>query len=79
MTCDAKVRPLPDATELTCENAPHGPETNHRGVLRNYAYHGSRTEITWLESDRRNFRGDWLECPERGCVLPAGHHGNHAQ
>ena len=78
-TCDAKIRPFPDGRELTCENAPQGAETNHRAVLRDYAYPGSRTEITWLEGDRRTFRGDWARCPTVQCVLPAGHPGNHAQ
>ena len=75
--CDAKIRPLSDSTELTCENASHGLETNHRAALRNYASPGSRTEITWLESDRRTFHGPWAACPEN-CTLPAGHRGNHA-
>lgn len=81
MSCDAKVRPFTDQTELTCENGSHGLETNHRAVLRDYAWPGSRTEITWLEGDRRNYHGKWPgPCGDNDapCTLPAGHRGRHA-
>lgn len=79
MTCDAKIRPLPDPTEIRCDGNHEPSAEGHAGTLRDYAYPGSATLISWHERDRRNFRGDWLECPERGCILPAGHPGNHAQ
>lgn len=76
--CHAKIRPMPDATEIECQRL--GPHDQHRGVLRDYAYLGSTTEIVWLESDRRTFRGDWRPCTAtEGCVLPGGHRGRCAQ
>lgn len=74
--CAAKIRPFPDSTEIACEN--HRFDLNvHEGTARDMAYPGSDTKITWLDTDRRNFTGDWLECPSEGCILPAGHRGNH--
>ena len=77
MACDAKIRPFPNATEVRCE--ANGPHDQHAGAVHDYAYPGSETVITWQESDRRTFRGDWQRCPMTGCVLPAEHHGRHAQ
>jgi hypothetical protein len=34
--------------------------------------------IHWLEGDRRQFTGDFHPCDQSTCLLPAGHHGNHA-
>lgn len=75
MSCDARIRPLPNSTEVHCsENSDH---TAHRGTLRDYAYPGSATVVEWYESDRRTFHGEWPGlCP--GCVLPFGHRGEHA-
>lgn len=74
--CDARIRPFTNATELRCEAT--GDHSQHHGVLRDYAYPGSETTISWADTDRRNFRGEWIECPSRGCMLPAGHRGDHA-
>lgn len=76
-TCTAKIRPLPDETELRCELGAT-PHDEHQTVLRDYAYEGSETKITWADDDRRTFRGEWAPCEMSGCVLPAAHHGNHA-
>ena len=76
--CDAKIRPFPNPHEVTCER-DDGPHDEHKGAVRDYAYPGSKTELTWFESDRRTFRGEWARCPLTGCVLPAGHGGSHAQ
>lgn len=79
--CDAKMRPFPNDTELRCgEVALHA---EHRAVLRDYAYPGSETVITWQADDRRNFFGEWARCEDwqgdrPGCTLPAGHHGRCA-
>ena len=70
--CPARIRPFSTPVIIECE-APADGHTTHTGALRDYAYPGSRTELTWLDNDRRNFTGDWVECPVRGCVLPAGH------
>jgi len=75
-TCTAKIRPLPNATELVCE-LPLNHENSHYSVLRDYAWPGSHTGISWGEADRRTFRGDWQSCLSVGCVLPAGHRGSH--
>lgn len=34
--------------------------------------------ITWYEGDRRSFTGPFVNCDESSCLLPAGHHGDHA-
>lgn len=81
-TCDAKIRPFPNPTEVGCERTD-GPHDEHRGVLRDYAYPGSETVLTWQESDRRTFRGAWRDCDLTSnvlpCILPAGHRGDHAR
>lgn len=81
MTCTAKMRPFVPVndTELTCDRQAH-TDTTHEATLRDYAYPGSETKISWQESDRRTFRGDWAPCTlHPGCILPALHHGNHAE
>jgi hypothetical protein len=82
MSCDAKIRPMPDDTEISCV-VEHQPHSLHLGELHDYAYPGSLTTIDWLEDDRRNFHGEWpgrcqklLYAP--GCVLPANHRGSCA-
>lgn len=78
MGCSAKIRPFPNDTELQCELEDESHET-HESVLRNYAYPGSETRMTWLDSDRRTFRGNWVPCPwDEGCILPLLHKGDHA-
>lgn len=77
MSCDARMRPFPNDTEISCEidNSAH---SEHKGTLHDYAYPGSATVFHWSESDRRTFHGTWPgPCPEL-CVLPAGHRGDHA-
>lgn len=79
MTCDARIRmfrPVND-TELHCEQ-DDGYHQEHFAFLRDYAYPGSQTTVTWLDDDRRTFRGEWPgDCPN--CILPSGHRGEHAQ
>ncbi len=77
--CDVKIRPFwpRNDIELQCEMDSAEHET-HQGTVRNYAYPGSVTVITWLTGDRRSFLGEWKPCYNKGCVLPAWHHGNHA-
>ena len=85
-TCDAKMRPFPNDTEVRCEVVEHDLEAAHRAILRDYAYPGSETLITWQDNDRRTFRGDypgrclagWDMPGKAGCVLPSGHRGDHA-
>lgn len=77
--CDAKIRPFPNPTELTCER-DDPPHAEHHATLRDYAYPGSATVMTWFEDDRRTFRGEWAPCAGIAlCVLPAGHRGEHVQ
>ena len=63
--CPARIRPFPDSKIMDCGHpAFHtGP---HESVLLNYAYGGSSTTLTRLESDRRNFTGEWIECQRPG-------------
>jgi hypothetical protein len=78
MSCDAAIRPFPNATEVRCglDDDQHG---THSGTVRDYAYLGSRTKLVWEEDDRRNFHGPWPgPCPEAGCALPNEHRGDHA-
>lgn len=76
--CDARIRPMPNETEIVCEREDE--HTEHRGTLRDYAGPGSATVIDWQDDDRRTFYGTWPgPCPEDGCVgLPAGHPRGHA-
>lgn len=79
MKCDAHMRPFPNQTEVACrlEGNDHA---EHSAILRDYAFHGSETEIRWFESDRRNYHGEWPgRCElDMRCILPNGHRGNHA-
>lgn len=84
MSCDARIRPFPARLgqpdrEVACEEA--GSHRSHAGVLRDYAYPGSKTVLHWEDDDRRNYRGDWPGACGRtpGCVLPAGHPRDCAQ
>jgi hypothetical protein len=74
--CQVKIRPFPDGTELVCELADS--HDMHEATLRDYAYPGSRTRITWLHDDRRCVTGEWVECAHGNCVLPNGHPGRCA-
>jgi hypothetical protein len=76
MNCDARIRPFPagNDTELICEVEHDEEHTSHSSVLKDYAYPGASTRISWLENDRRNFHGEWPgKCI--GCVLPLSHRG----
>jgi hypothetical protein len=76
-SCDARIRPMPNDTEIRCER--DDDHTEHRGTLRDYAWAGSATMLDWQDDDRRTFYGTWPgRCPEGGCVLPAGHPRGHA-
>lgn len=77
MICDARIGPFMGDTEVTCGEA--GEHTMHVGVLRDYAWPGSATQIDWQEDDRRTFHGEWPgRCAAGGwCHLPAGHCGDH--
>lgn len=76
--CDAGIRPFPGNTELSCQYSG-GEHKYHKAVLEDYAYPGSRTEVQWLEDDRRNFHGDYPGiCPWLNCVLPKNHRDDHA-
>lgn len=77
--CGAKIRPMPNPTELECElDAKHiNQDTRHKATLRDYAYTGSVSTVSWDEVDRRNFRGEWVPCGFP-CTLPKDHHGRHA-
>lgn len=75
--CDARIRPFPNVVIVMCEqDADHSGA--HSGALLDYAYPGSKTVLSWMEDDRRTFRGDWSDCQSPGCILPAGHRGRHA-
>lgn len=78
--CDAKIRPFSNDIEVECECIEKTPHDKHHGLLENYAYPGSETTIKWLESDRRNFHGEWPGyCTKiEGCTLPVNHPGDCA-
>jgi hypothetical protein len=74
--CDARIRPFTNDAEVVCEEEEN--HNQHVGVLRNYAYAGSKTTIRWFESDRRTFHGCWPgPCEDPNCPLPLGHRGGH--
>jgi hypothetical protein len=85
--CDAAMKlDQHDNIELRCEL--ERPHREHQAILRDYAFAGSVTLITWHEGDRRNYHGDWPgQCPYKAhplwhdpsqCPLPDGHPGDHA-
>lgn len=98
MSCDARLlvwarwfddEGLPGVA--VCEQAHSHPDVDvHAGRLtreiRTTTGETSRPGFTWLESDRRTFRGDLVMCPKRirtgavhpQCTLPAGHQRAHA-
>lgn len=76
--CDAAMRPFATSDVVRCELGEH--EGFHSATLRNYAYPGSETTLSWGEEDRRTFHGEWPGyCQELDCVLPRNHKGGHAQ
>ena len=78
--CEAKIRPFRgvNETELRCALGAT-PHDKHQATLTDYAYKGSSTEMSWLDTDRRTFRGEFTTCDQSTCILPAGHSGNHAK
>jgi hypothetical protein len=62
--------------ELACER-DHDDGDEHSATLRDYAYPGSATTVTWMDDDRRNFRLAWPgNCSlTDGCILPDTHRG----
>jgi hypothetical protein len=82
MTCTARIRPFRpiNNTEIHCEIDAGLSHSEHRGTLRDYAFPGSATELTWWNDDRRTFHGEWPgHCLHDECILPAGHRGEHAE
>lgn len=76
MTCPAKIKVWRAADgEFSCR-LEHDPvaEPEHQATgLFDYQ------TIHWFEGDRRQFTGDFNPCDESTCILPAGHHGDHAR
>jgi hypothetical protein len=74
------MRPFPGPEEIRCDKDEHLPgDLHHRGVIRDYAYPGSETVLSWQAGDRREFTGEWPgACPHQPCSLPAGHYGRDA-
>lgn len=71
------INEMPDG-RFSVDYTGTGPE--HKAVLRDYAYPGSRTEVSWQAGDRREYTGPPPGSCGRlnGCVLPGGHHGKCA-
>lgn len=91
MTCEWKIRWTFDQ-DAQCDRELHIPadippevmeadEAQHHAVILDYAFEGSRSELTWLAGDRREFTGTWPgPCTGKvpGCILHRGHHGRCA-
>lgn len=72
-TCDRRIKWGTESMS-DCEK-PAGHDGEHVGPgLSEFPYQ----RIHWQEDDRRTFTGEWVECPQQGCVLPAGHPRGHA-
>lgn len=83
MKCSARIRPFADTPIYECILNQEDGHDFHQGEIRDMAYPGSLTLLSWHETDRRNFRGDWIPCdvhvPWQGsCTLPRNHTGSHA-
>ncbi len=90
MNCDARVLFVAcwidsEATDriATC-TLERGHDGEHVGKqdkpVTTYEGLPSKTIIHWVESDRRNFRGELRHCRgQDGCVLPDQHRGRHAR
>lgn len=87
-TCPWSLRWTWD-TDARCEKPVHlsepvaaGDDMEHEGAIRNFAYAGSVTKLSWMAGDRREFTGTWPgPCTDNepaGCILHTGHHGRHA-
>lgn len=78
MKCTARIKPF-EPLEVECELESHHSDIPHSGVIRNYAYPGSETALNWFESDRRNYHGEFIGCPQPFCSLPINHTGDHVE
>jgi hypothetical protein len=91
--CKWSIRPFTDQTQVSCELSEHlqpevaeGGQALHQATLRDYAYPGSATVITWYAGDRREFEGNFpgyctklgMHAGRQNCTLPAGHRGKCA-
>ena len=71
--CQFRIWPFPGFQIIDCDLFEHPDTVKHQGVIRDYAYPGSVTLLNWMHADRRTFSGEFIACPTRGCILPAGH------
>lgn len=79
MPCEARFRPMRPVNdiEVVCMELSDRHHW-HSGAIRDYAYQGSVTVMSWADDDRRSFDGAWPgDCPN--CILPLGHHGDHSR
>ena len=80
MSCPARIKPFRRINEVEIKCELTGWHDPHSGTIRDYAYKGSATVITWFDSDRRTYDNEWPgDCNgnEGQCVLPLGHLGRH--
>jgi hypothetical protein len=75
--CMAKIRPFPNDTELTCSLPDHGSDINHRANMKDNIYPYFSANFTWFDEDLRAFRGDWIECTDKNCILSREHRDDH--
>jgi len=71
MTAPCKHKMAWGQIQLVCVKDAHPDDPEHAGILE-------QTLVTWFDGDRRDYTGQLVECPWRGCLLPGGHHGDHA-
>lgn len=82
-TCEARIVVWPPhldddgiAGVATCDHPADHPDIFHKGPIDSHDL--STTRVSWLETDRRTFRGPLRMCTYSRCCLPHAHRGDHA-
>lgn len=75
--CPVKIKAWPTASgEFQCRLAASSHNEHREHVASGISGHQT---IHWYDGDRRQFRGEFVPCDQSTCILPSGHHGDHAE